>query len=193
MTNKERYKRTFSALHASEDYLMEVTPMKRTGKVRKHRIVALCACIALIAVLATAAYATDVGGIQRTIQLWIHGDQTDAVMVVEKDGSYKVTYADENGDAREMAGGGVAMDMFGNERPLTEEEILEHLSDPDVEYKDDGTVWVYYRNQQIEITDKFDDDGVCYVKIDNGDETLYLTIQYQEGYSMSPHGYEKPQ
>ena len=167
--------------------------MKRTGKVRKHRIVALCACIALIAVLATAAYATDVGGIQRTIQLWIHGDQTDAVMVVEKDGSYKVTYADENGDAREMAGGGVAMDMFGNERPLTEEEILEHLSDPDVEYKDDGTVWVYYMNQQIEITDKFDDDGVCYVKIDNGDETLYLTIQYQEGYSMSPHGYEKPQ
>ena len=192
MTNRERYQRTFSTLHASDDFLMEVTPMKRTGKVRKNRIVALCAAIALIAALATAAYAADVGGIQRTIQLWIHGDQTDAVMVVEEDGSYKVTYADEDGNVKEMGGGGVAMDGFGNERPLTEEEILEHLSDPEVDYKDDGTVWVYYQNQKLEITDKFDDDGICYVQLKNGGETLYLTIKYNDGYAMSPHGYESP-
>ena len=192
MTNKERYKRTFSALHASDDFLMEVTLMKRTGKVRKNRIVALCAAIALIAVLATAAYATDVGGIRRTIQIWLHGDQTDAVLEVDN-GTYKLTYEDENGEVKEMGGGGVAMDGFGKERPLTEEEIMEHLDMPDVEYLDDGSVWVYYHNQKIEITDKFDDGGVCYVQVKDGGETLYLTVQYQEGYSMSPHGFEKPQ
>ena len=192
MTNKERYQRTFSALHASEDYLMEVTPVKRTGKVRKNRIVALCAAIALIAVLATAAYAADVGGIRRTVQLWIHGDQTDAVMVVEEDGLYKVTYADEDGNVKEIGGGGIAIDENGVERPLTEEEILEHLNEPEVEYKDDGTVWVYCQSQKLEITDKFDEDGVCYVQVKNGDKTLYLTIQYQEGYTMSPHGFEEP-
>ena len=192
MTNKERYQRTFSALHASEDFLMEVTPMKRTGKVRKNRIAALCAAIALIAVLATAAYAADVGGIRRTVQLWVHGDQTDAVMVVEEDGCYKVTYEDENGDTMEMGGGGIAIGENGVERPLTEEEILEHLNEPQVEYKDDGTAWVYCQNQKLEITDKFDDDGVCYVQVKNGGKTMYLTIQYQEGYSMSPHGFEKP-
>ena len=191
MTNKERYQRAFSALHASEDYLMEVTPMKRTGKIKKHRIVALCAAIALIAALATAAYATDVGGIRRTVQIWLHGDQTDAVLEVE-DGTYTLTYEDENGETREMGGGGVAMDGFGNERPLTEDEIMENLNMPDVEYLDDGSVWVYYHNQKIEITDKFDDDGVCYVLLKNGSENLYLTVQYQEGYSTSPHGYEKP-
>ena len=191
MTNKERYQRTFSTLHASDDFLMEVTPMKRTGKVRKNRIVALCAAIALIAALATAAYAADVGGIRRTVQLWLHGDQTDAVLEVEN-GSYTLTYEDENGKIKEMGGGGVAMDGFGNERPLTEEEIVEQLNMPDVEYLDDGSVWVYYHDQKLEITDKFDDDGICYVQLKNGDETLYLTIKYNDGYAMSPHGYESP-
>ena len=191
MTNKERYQRTFSTLHASDDFLMEVTPMKRTGKVRKNRIVALCAAIALIAALATAAYAADVGGIRRTIQIWLHGDQTDAVLEVDN-GSYTLTYEDENGEIKEMGGGGVAMDGFGKERPLTEDEIMEQLNMPDVEYLDDGSVWVYYHDQKLEITDKFDDDGICYVQLKNGGETLYLTIKYNDGYAMSPHGYESP-
>ena len=191
MTNKERYQRTFSTLHASDDFLMEVTPMKRTGKVRKNRIVALCAAIALIAALATAAYAADVGGIRRTIQLWLHGDQTDAVLEVDN-GSYTLTYEDENGEIKEMGGGGVAMDGFGKERPLTEDEIMEQLNMPDVEYLDDGSVWVYYHDQKLEITDKFDDDGICYVQLKNSGETLYLTIKYNDGYAMSPHGYESP-
>ena len=190
MTNKQRYQRTFSTLHASGDFTMEVTPMKRT--VRTKRIVALCAAIAIMAALASVAYATDLGGIRHTIQFWLHGDPTEAVLEVE-DGSYTLTYEDENGNVKEMGGGGVAVDMFGNERPLTEEEILEHLNEPEVDYKDDGTVWVYCRNQKIEITDKFDDDGVCYVQVKDGEKTLFLTIEYQKGYSMSPYGYEKPQ
>lgn len=61
---------------------------------------------------------------------------------------------------------------------MTGEELLEEANSPDVEYNDDGTVWLYYKNQKIEITDKFKDD-VCYVKVQDGDETLYVTVKYR--------------
>ena len=72
------------------------------------------------------------------------------------------------------------------------EDILEQLNAPDVEYEADGSIWVYYQNQKIEITDKFDKDGVCYVKIKNGDELLYLTVKYQNGFAYSPKCYIEP-
>ena len=62
---------------------------------------------------------------------------------------------------------------------------------PEVEYKDDGTVWVYYYDQKIDVTDLFE-DGVCYVKLVNGDETLYMTIEYDNGYSVSSDKYPEP-
>ena len=188
MTNKERYQRTFSALHASEDFLTEVTQMKHTNKARKNTALRVIAAVAIIAVLATAAYAADLGGIRRTVQIWLHGDQTDAVLEIDGN-EYTLTYTDENGNEKQSMGGGKAFEN-GKERPLTEEEILEHLNDPEVFYNDDGTVTVYYLGQSIDITDKFDDDGICYVQVKNGSENRYLTIKYNEGYCMSPYGYE---
>ncbi|MEI3190773.1 MAG: hypothetical protein V8S36_00520 [Lachnospiraceae bacterium] len=78
-----------------------------------------------------AAYAMNVGGIQRTIQIWIHGDQTDAQFVVE-DGSYTLDYEDENGEAVHRGGGGVAIEDDGTERSLTEEELMEEINSPEV-------------------------------------------------------------
>ena len=71
---------------------------------------------------------------------------------------------------------------------MTGEELLEEANSPDVEYNDDGTVWLYYKNQKIEITDKFKDD-VCYVKVQGGDETLYVTVKYQNGLAYSNERY----
>ena len=71
------------------------------------------------------------------------------------------------------------MDADGQEHPLTESDIEEELNAPDVEYYDDGSVWVYYKNQKIDITDKFDDEKICYLKIEDGKDTLYLTIKYE--------------
>ena len=65
---------------------------------------------------------------------------------------------------------------------------VEEANSPDVEYNDDGTVWLYYKNQKIEITDKFKDD-VCYVKVQDGDETLYVTVKYQNGLAYSNEKY----
>ena len=67
MTNKQRYQRTFSVLHASEDCLMEVKAMKHTKKINISRLAAVCAAAVMVMALACAAYAADVGGIQRSV------------------------------------------------------------------------------------------------------------------------------
>ena len=196
MTNQEKFQRTFDKLHASPEVLTEVlnmTTKETIAPIRKKRfmpkVAAAAAALVLVAGSGTAAYAMDLGGIQRTVQLWIHGDQTDVTFTVEN-GSYTLEYKDAEGNDVQRGGGGIAYEN-GVERPLTDEELLEHLRMPEVEYKEDGTVWVYYLNQKMEITDKFQ-DGVCYVQLNADGETLYITVKYQNGFATSPHGYVQP-
>lgn len=189
MTNKERYKQAFSPLHVSESFAWEAKDMKKTHSMK--RIMILAAAIALLAVSATAAYAADVGGIQRTLQIWVHGEQTDATLTFDGSGGYFMSYTDANGETQEQSGGGVALEPFGKERPLTEDELIAELTMPDVRYEDDGSVWVYWLDQAVEITDKFE-NGVCYVKLTSGDETQYITIKYDNGFATNPHKYRDP-
>lgn len=165
--------------------------MKHTKRIHMSRLVAVCAAIVMVMGLATAAYAADVGGIQRNIQLWINGDQTDAILDIQGI-EYTVTYQDQDGSSHEIGGGGVVIDNDGTERPLTEAEILEHLDSPDVQYREDGSVWVCYHSEEVEITNKFDENGVCYVQLKTDSGTLYLTVKYNDGYASSPHGYVSP-
>lgn len=190
MTDREKFQKTFSKLHASPDLLTEV--MEMAEKRRYHIPKVAVAAIACVVILGsgTAACAMNVGGIQRTIQIWIHGDQTDAQFVVE-DGSYTLDYEDENGEAVHRGGGGVAIEDDGTERSLTEEELMEEINSPEVEYEEDGSVWIYYKNQKMDITDKFE-DGVCYVELKDGDTIQYMTVKYQNGYALSPERYLTP-
>ena len=193
MTNKEKYKQAFSVLHTSDISEGEVKYMAKLRKQQKMKLAAAAIAVCVIVGGTGTAYAANVGGIQRTIQLWMHGDQTSATFDFNADdGSYNLEYQDESAKTVSQGGGGVALGPNGSERPLTEEELMEELNAPDVEYLDDGSVWVYYKNQKIEITDKFDKDNVCYVKIENGNETIYMTVKYQDGYSTSPDKYPDP-
>lgn len=190
MTNKDKYQRAFSVLHASNEFRMEVQPMKQKTRKAMPRLVAVCAAVILVIGMSAVAYAADVGGIQRTIQIWLHGEQTDAVLEIQN-GQYSLGYEDAEGNSHEIHGGGVAFDDDGQERPLTDEEIMEHLNAPEVEYKEDGSVWVYYMDQALEVTDLFE-DGVCYVQLKDGDGSLYMTIKYDRGHATSPHKYPHP-
>lgn len=193
MTNKQRYQRVFSKLHASESCLMEVKEMKHTTKkIHVRRLAAACAAAIMAVGMASVAYAADVGGIQHAIKLWINGDQTDAVLDIQGS-TYSIIYQGEDGASQQLHGGGVAIDGDGSERPLTEAEILEHLDSPNVEYREDGSVWVCYHDQKMEITDRFDEDGICYVQLKTDSGTLYLTVKYNDGYSASPNGYLSPE
>lgn len=189
MTNKEKYKQAFSAIHASDDFSLEVEKMERTKKQHKFKtmVASVAACVMILG-SATAAYAADIGGIQRIVQLWIHGDQTEATIQFDGNGSYSIDYTDREGNVQHQGGGGVTFAPDGTETPASEEELLEHLTAPDVEYADDGSVRVYWFDQNVDITDKFE-NGVCYVKLESDKETLYLTVKYQDGYATSPHRY----
>lgn len=192
MTNKEKYKQAFSGLHPSEPISLEVEQMVKMQKKHKFQVAAAILTAFILVGGTGTVYAANVGEIQRTIQLWIHGDQTDATLDVKEDGSYTLNYSDKDGKKAEQGGGGVAFDADGTERPLTEDEIMEQINMPEVEYEEDGSVWVYYENQKIEITDKFDNDKICYVKIKGKEKTLYLTVKYQNGYCISEDKYPNP-
>lgn len=193
MSNKEKYKQAFDALAASGDFQVEVDNMSILKRRHKLRTIAAAIAACLIVTIGTGtAYAADVGGIQRKVQLWIHGDQTDVTLKFDSNGSYTGTYTDKDGNEKEIGGGGVAYEWNGKERPLTEEELMEEMNGPDVEYEDDGTVMLYYKNQSVDITDKFDKDGVCYVKLKEGDKTLYVTVKYNNGLATSWDRYVMP-
>ena len=196
MTEKEKFQRAFAPLHASPDTMTEVMKMteQKRNKSALHRAGTLGLAAALVLALGSAAYAANFGGIQRTVQLWFKGDQTDAIITVDQ-GKYTILYADEDGAEHEMGGGGIAVEDDGTERPLTEEELLEQLNQPEVIYQDDGTVMLYYRGQSLDITDRFDENGVCHVLLRDGadgERTLFITINYKDGYSYNSTKYEDP-
>lgn len=196
MTDKEKIQKTFDRLHASPDVLTEVLNMTADKKVvsirKKHNLTRVAVVAALILTLGsgTIAYAMDLGGIQRIVQIWIHGEQTNATFTVENR-EYSLDYVDENGKEVHQGGGGVAFNADGTERPLTEDELWDQINDPDVQYEEDGRVIIYYLDQQMDITDMFE-NGICYVKLQIGGETIYMTVKHQNGYAMSPHGYVQP-
>lgn len=191
MIDKTQYQRTFGVLHASGDFLKEDFIMQPKKHISTRRIGILCAAAILIFSMATVCYAKDVGGIQRTVQLWIHGDQTSAIMDIQ-DGQYTLTYEDAQGNSHQQGGGGVAIEADGSERPLTEEELMEHLNSPEVDYREDGTVWIYYMDQAMEISDRFNDDNICFVQLKNGKDTLFVTIKFDGGYAWSPSAFVQP-
>ena len=200
MTNKERYQQAFSVLHVSER-TMEVLNMEKEktvkleGKKRLSKAAVIALAAALLLALSTVGYAADIGGIRRTVQIWFHGDQTDAVLDV-RDGSYTLQYEDADGQTHMQQGGGTAYDIFGRERPLTEDEIMEQINSPFVEQQEDGSVMVYYQNQAIDVTDKLDENGVCYVQLKDGDGTIYMTLKVNAdgscGYTTGRHSFPSP-
>lgn len=193
----KKFHKTFDKLHASPDVLTEVIAMTTENKVismkKKHFMpqVAVAAIVFTIVFCSTGVvYAMDLGGIQRIVQVWIHGDQTSAVFTVQN-GTYSLEYKDVDGNDVHQGGGGVAFNEDGTERPLTEEELWDEINAPNVVYEEDGSAWIYYLDQKMDITDKFE-DGVCYLQLRVDNDTRYITVKYQNGYAMSPHGYIQP-
>lgn len=192
MTNKEKYKQAFSAIHISNEFTLEEKNMKASSKNPKlKRLIAGIAVCAITVGGATAAYAADVGGIQRSIQLWMHGDRTEATIQFDGSGNYSMDYTDSEGNVKHQGGGGVSFAPDGTEIPATDEELMDQLLAPEVRYEDDGRVFVHWFDQKIDITDKFENDA-CYVKLVSGDDILYMTVKYQNGYVTSPHKYLSP-
>ena len=167
---------------------LERTTNMENNKTNSRRIIGLVLAACLVFTLAVTAYAADIGGIRRIIKLWIQGEQTTVTLDIQE-GNYTVTAED---GSPIISGGGVVMEADGSTRPVTEEEILTHLDQPDLHHKEDGTIWVYYREQKIEITDMFDDSGFCYLELQDDNGILYVLVDKQGGLSTSSTGFPTP-
>ena len=191
MKNKEKYKRAFSSLHPSENFKIRLEDHVMTKKhfgMRKA-LTTVCA-ILVVAIGGTTVYAADVGGIQRTIQTWIHGELTDATLTVDdSNGTYTLT--DANGEVIE-GGGGVAIEADGTERALTSEEIAEDIANKVMTDTIDGRMYLLYKNQKYDITDEFENSDYYYVSLKDGDRTLYVTVTKSGGLASSEKRYLLP-
>ncbi|MCC8129535.1 MAG: hypothetical protein LIO51_06310 [Clostridiales bacterium] len=181
MTNRERYKQAFSVLHADGNICLEKEP-KETGRktVLWQRVAAACACVALLLGGAGTAYATDLGGMRTALTAWISGRQVEVEVADGEDSVYIFTYEAEDGTEQMFGGKGVAMDENGNETPASAEEILDGMG-IEVEGKEDGSVWLYYYDRTVEITDYLtSDENTCKVALEYEGETVYFDIEYNE-------------
>ena len=182
MTNKERYKQAFSALQTSVQLTMEVEKMAEIQKKHKRNIIAAAAiaCAVVIGGSGTA-YAADIGGIQEKVYIWLHGAQTEADIVENGEGGYEVRYERDGEEQGVTAFGGVSIDSDGTVDWLSVDELVEGLNESaDVDKDADGRVWVYYYDQKVDITDLFDDEGVCRVKMTHEGQVIYLEIEQGE-------------
>lgn len=190
MTDRERYKQAFSALHASDDISLEVADMKKSNrKFSMKPVLAACLCVCILLSCAGAAYAADIGGIQETLRGWFGGKQVDVTVVgpsAEGDGGYEFT-VDVDGELKTFSGGGVAYEADGSERPLTPEEVLADFT-TQVKTDENGRVWLYHYDQSYDITD-FLADSICKLALERDGETVYFDFENDHGtvnsYSMS--------
>lgn len=177
MTNKEKYKEAFSVLQTSRDISLEVENMANMK--RKHKmnlaIAAFAACI-IIGGSATA-YAADIGGIQEIFTTWIHGQKIDVTVKGNGGDGYEITYKNEEGTEDSWGGGGVIIDENGVETQMSAEELIEdYSSTPQVDTDNAGRVWIYLKDKSKDITELFDEKGVCRVAILDGEITHYVKI-----------------
>ena len=162
MTNRENYKRAFSSLHTSECFScrLEETMKVKSSLIEWRRALAAAGILLAVMVGGSTAYAANVGGIQRAIQIWLHGDQTEAVLTVDETaGTYTIT--DKNGTMIE-GGGGVAVSADGKERPLTAEEIAQDLANRVTTEPNDGRMYILYPSKTIDITAKLADSDCSF-------------------------------
>ncbi len=197
MTNRERYRKAANLVAPSREmnlmaYVEEQT-MKKTNRRPMRRVMLVCACVILVLALGVGAYAADVGGVRKSVGIWLHGDMTEVTIEQVAEGQFAVIYPD---GSKRMTGG-MSGGMNGM-RGLTLDEITEYLrSSVEAEQDEDGRIWLYLRDHKIEITDQIAQRGVAQVKVKDGLLPDYITLIWEGdgGYSVSTghYGYPSPE
>lgn len=154
---KERseYQRVFSQMQIPEPVdVQKILEEERTDGVmsfwKKH---AMALAAAMVIVGSTGvAYAADLGGIRTTVNVWLHGEQTQLDAVPNGSGGYEFY---ENGSDQPVGGGGgVWIDEDGVEHQASAEEVAENLAAP-VEVREDGSVWVSVKDRTWDVSGYF--------------------------------------
>lgn len=193
MTDKERYKQAFSALPSSHPFDMEVDDMRRIHKKHKKNLAAAAVAFAVIIGGSATAYAADIGGIQEKISIWFFGKQTEASMSPTGTGAYSLIFDTPDGDQETLNYGVASFDEDGGQVWMPADELVSHINETATVIVDkNAKVWVYYYDQQVEITDSFDENGVCNVTLTHEGHPLFVKVIKTSDNSYSYYQTENP-
>lgn len=176
--------------YVDDDYLCSVEQMKKPRSAWRGvwKKVAVVFLALLIGASVWLAVDEEARAAFLNALLWLRGEQIDATIETTDKGQYTdytVTYVDENGKTQERGGAAVAYDEDGTQRPVTEEDIIDSWNThADVEYLKDGSVWLYYKDQKVDITDKFE-NGVCVVELQDGEYDVKVAVRYQGTWTVN--------
>ncbi len=185
MSNKENYKKAFSVLKSSYDFTLEEKRMDRIKREIAHKNLLIAAAVMLVILAGSGtAYAADLGGIKKTVKMWVHGNETDVSYEFNEDeGTYLKKYVDENGEEVQED----ASAWHGDNSPVTMEELIEGEHDRVVvEKTDDGKCMLYFQNKTVDITDKFT-DGKCYIHVVGEEGERYVEVELDENGNLRGH------
>lgn len=161
---RKRYRQTFSQIHIPHEIEMNTERKTKMNWFAKHAAALFAAAILMTG--STAAYAADLGGIRTTVSYWLNGEEVETEAISNDDGGY---YFPEQG----VGGGGISYDRFGNEQPMSAQELAEMTFNEYVEIRDNGEIWLKSRLGLWDITDLFEEsshanitDGKTYFMID---------------------------
>ena len=129
-SNKEKYQKSFQALHLSDDFQERFEKRleeEREGKnMNSNGIYGISRAAAVIAACVVAfgslgiCYAADVGEIRTTVEMWINGSKQEVELEQVNETEYRWT--DEGGEEHRM--GGVMKEADGSERPMSADELV---------------------------------------------------------------------
>ncbi len=187
MTNKERYRRAFSTLHASYPVSWEEKTMEKTNRHFKMRP-ALAAGLAAVLLVgcAGAAYAANVGGIQQTVRMWLGGQSVEAQVEdhsTQDVGAYTFTVPGPDGQSVTRSVGGTAIAPDGARRPMSAQELAEDFATEVVE-TEDGAVWLYDHDKSYDITAHLA-DGQTRLTLEADGHTVYYDFALEDGEILS--------
>ena len=185
MSNKENYKKAFSVLKSSCDFTLEEKRMDRIKREIAHKNLLIAAAVMLVILAGSGtAYAADLGGIKKTVKMWVHGNETDVSYEFNEDeGTYLKKYVNENGEEVQED----ASAWHGDNSPVTMEELIEGEHDSVVvEKTDDGKCMLYFQNKTVDITDKFT-DGKCYIHVVGEEGERYVEVELDENGNLRGH------
>ncbi|MBR2559524.1 MAG: hypothetical protein IKG59_00835 [Firmicutes bacterium] len=187
MTNHENYKRAASSIEPSAGFADKVLKeaekdMKTNRRHGRRTFLVICAAVILVLALGAVSYATDIAGFRHNVDTWLYGEPVK--VDIEQTGEYEYTITYPDGSQRQS--GGIAYEKDGP-RPLTADEILEEMNrSVELDIKEDGRAFLYYRDHVVDVTEDLADDGVAKVKFKDGALPMYVKLKVDgEGYSVS--------
>ena len=182
MTNRERYRNAAELVRPSESmdtmaYVEEHIMNSRKTRRPLRTLITVCACVVLVLALCGTAYATNLGGVRHSINVWLHGDVTQVTIEQVGEYEYLITYPD--GSTRGT--GGAVITPGGKSRAMTMDEIEEYLMSEVVCERDDGgRYWLYLRDHKIDVTDQITENGYAQVKVKDGVIPDYITVVWYD-------------